>query len=165
MLGNLEQQRLNNIVIGSRDGKAVYLRDVATVNDTLQSRIQENYTNGRRSASIIVQKQSGANTVAIADAVRAELVELQKNLPPDIKIETVMDTSDHIKVSINSLLETIFLALIIVGVVVLLFLGRWRATIYSDFTYWFVHLSLSNREHHQYYFALGTLNNHRYGGG
>jgi HAE1 family hydrophobic/amphiphilic exporter-1 len=120
---------LNNIVIGSRDGKAVYLRDVATVNDTLQSRIQENYTNGRRSASIIVQKQSGANTVAIADAVRAELVELQKNLPPDIKIETVMDTSDHIKVSINSLLETIFLALIIVGVVVLLFLGRWRATI------------------------------------
>ncbi len=120
---------LNNVVIGNSGGKTVYLRDVASVNDTLESRVQENYTNGRRSASIVVQKQSGANTVAIADAVHAQLPELQKNLPPDIQIETVMDTSDYIKVSINSLLETILLALIIVGIVVLFFLGRWRATI------------------------------------
>jgi len=120
---------LNNVVIGNSGGKTVYLRDVASVNDTLQSRVQENYTNGRRSATIVVQKQSGANTVAIADAVHAQLPELQKNLPPDIQIETVMDTSDYIKVSINSLLETILLALIIVGLVVLFFLGRWRATI------------------------------------
>lgn len=120
---------LNSIVVGNNMGHTVYLRDVATVSDTLESRIQENYTNGRRSASIIVQKQSGANTVAIADAVMAQLPILQKTLPPDIKIEKVMDTSDYIKASINSLLETIFLALIIVGVIVLLFLGRWRATI------------------------------------
>ncbi|NLC86284.1 MAG: efflux RND transporter permease subunit, partial [Bacteroidales bacterium] len=64
---------LNNIVVGNSMGRPVYLRDVATVSDTLESRVQENYTNGRRSASIIVQKQSGANTVAIADAVKAEL--------------------------------------------------------------------------------------------
>src|SRR5690554_4567073 len=120
---------LNDIVVGSSMGLPVYLRDVATVSDTLESRVQENYTNGRRSASIIVQKQSGANTVAIADAVNAALPELQKSLPPDIEIESVMDTSDYIKTSINSLLETIFLALIIVGIVVLFFLGRWRATI------------------------------------
>ena len=120
---------LNSIVVGNSMGRPVYLRDVATVSDTLESRVQENYTNGRRSASIIVQKQSGANTVAIADAVMAELPILQKNLPPDIQIEKVMDTSDHIKTSINSLLETIFLALIIVGIIVLFFLGRWRATI------------------------------------
>ena len=120
---------LNNVVVGNNQGKAIYLRDVASVKDTLESRVQENYTNGRRSASIVVQKQSGANTVAIADAVRAQLPELQKDLPPDIQIETVMDTSEYIKVSINSLLETILLALIIVGLVVLFFLGRWRATI------------------------------------
>ncbi len=120
---------LNDVVVGNNQGKTIYLRDVASVKDTLESRVQENYTNGRRSARIVVQKQSGANTVAIADAVRAQLPELQKNLPPDIKIETVMDTSDYIKVSINSLLETILLALVIVGLVVLFFLGRWRATI------------------------------------
>jgi len=120
---------LNNIVVGNSMGRPVYLRDVAIVSDTLESRIQENYTNGRRSASIIVQKQSGANTVAIADAVMAQLPILQKTLPPDIQIEKVMDTSDYIKTSINSLLETILLALIIVGFIVLFFLGRWRATI------------------------------------
>ena len=110
-------------------GKAVYLRDVATVVDTLESRVQENYTNGRRSASIVIQKQSGANTVDIANTVKKQLPELQKNLPPDIEIVAVMDSSDYIRVSIDSLLETILLALIIVGLVVLFFLGRWRATI------------------------------------
>ncbi|HBT85463.1 MAG TPA: multidrug transporter AcrB, partial [Porphyromonadaceae bacterium] len=92
---------LNNIVVGNSMGRPVYLRDVATVSDTLESRVQENYTNGRRSASIIVQKQSGANTVAIADAVKAELPGLQETLPPDIHIEALMDTSDYIKTSIN----------------------------------------------------------------
>lgn len=124
-----DSRQLNDIVVGNNQGRAIYLRDVATVKDTVESRIQENYTNGRRSASIVVQKQSGANTVAIADAVRSQLPELKKNLPPDIEIETVMDTSDYIKTSINSLLETIFLALIIVGIIVLFFLGRWRATV------------------------------------
>src|SRR5690554_8047056 len=77
----------------------------------------------------MIQKQTGANTVAIADAIKKQLPELQNSLPPDIEILTVIDTSDNIKTSINSLLETIFLALIIVGIVVLFFLGRWRATI------------------------------------
>lgn len=120
---------LKDVIIGNREGRSIYLRDVATVKDTLQSRVQESYTNGQRSASIVVQKQSGSNTVAIADAVRAQLPILKKNLPPDIEIVTVMDTSEYVKVSINSLLETILLALMIVGVVVLFFLGRWRATL------------------------------------
>lgn len=120
---------LNNIIVGNNQGRAIYLRDVASVKDTLESRVQESYTNGRRSASIVVQKQSGANTAAIADAVKAQLPVLEKNLPPDIKIVPVMDSSEYIKVSINSLLETIMLALVIVGIIVLFFLGRWRATI------------------------------------
>ncbi|MDD4801195.1 MAG: efflux RND transporter permease subunit, partial [Proteiniphilum sp.] len=122
-------RELNDIIVGSSQGKPIYLRDVATVSDTLESRVQENYTNGVRSASIVVQKQSGANTVSIANAVKAQLPELEKTLPPDIKLVTVMDSSEYVKVSINSLLETILLALLIVGVIVLFFLGRWRATI------------------------------------
>jgi HAE1 family hydrophobic/amphiphilic exporter-1 len=128
--GEFENSRdLNDIVVGNSEGRPIYLKDVASVKDTLETRIQENYTNGQRSASIVVQKQSGANTAAIADAVKAQLSELEKNLPPDIKLVTVMDTSDYIKASINSLLETILIALVIVGVIVLFFLGRWRATI------------------------------------
>lgn len=124
-----ESRELNNIIVGNSMGKPIYLRDVAVVKDTLQTDVMENYTNGRRSASIVVQKQSGSNTVAIADAIKKQLPELHKNLPPDIKIETVMDSSEYVKVAINSLIETILLALIIVGLVVLVFLGRWRATI------------------------------------
>lgn len=124
-----ESRDLNDIIVGNNRGKAVYLRNVATVVDTLESRVQENYTNGRRSARIVIQKQSGANTVDIANTVKKQLPELQKNLPPDIQIVAVMDSSEYIRVSINSLLETILLALIIVGMVVLFFLGRWRATI------------------------------------
>ena len=122
-------RELNDIIVGMSQGKPIYLRDVATVSDTLESRVQENYTNGVRSASIVVQKQSGANTVSIANAVREQLPLLEKTLPPDIKLVTVMDTSEYVKVSINSLLETILLALLIVGIIVLFFLGRWRATI------------------------------------
>lgn len=124
-----ESRALNNLIVGNNRGKPIYLHDVATVKDTVKSRVLENYTNGRRSASIMVQKQTGANTVAIANVVKERLPELQKNLPPDIHIETVTDSSDYIQVAINSLLETILLALLIVGVVVLFFLGRWRATV------------------------------------
>ena len=124
-----ESRELNDIVIGTSQGQSVYLKDVAVVSDTVQSDVMESYTNGQRSASIMIQKQTGANTVAIANAVRELLPGLQKNLPPDIQLVTVIDTSDNVKVSINSLLETILLALVIVGLVVLLFLGRWRATV------------------------------------
>jgi len=124
-----DSRQLNDIIVGNSQGKPIYLRDVAFVSDTLESRVQESYTNGVRGASIMIQKQTGANSVSIANAVKEQLPEIQKNLPPDIKLETVMDTSDQVKVSINSLMETILLALVIVGLVVLFFLGRWRATI------------------------------------
>lgn len=124
-----DSRKLNDIIVANRMGKSIRLTDVAIVKDTLQTRIQENYTDGKRSASIVVQKQSGANTVEIAQAVRAAIPKLQKTLPPDVKIVTVNDTSEHIENSIDSLLETVFLALLFVGAVVLIFLGRWRATI------------------------------------
>ena len=123
-----ESNQLLNIVIGSREGKNVYLKDVATINDTIQSRIQEAYTNGVKGATIIVQKQSGSNTVSIAKKVNEMMPELQKTLPPDVKLSLVLDTSDFINDSINSLTETILLAIIFVILVVILFLGRWRAT-------------------------------------
>lgn len=124
-----ESANLESVIVGNHQGKPIYLRDIASVNDTVQTRIMENYTNGERSASIVIQKQTGANTVSIVNQVKKEIPKLLENLPPDIEIVPVMDTSDHIKVSINSLLQTILLALLIVGIVVIFFLGRWRATV------------------------------------
>jgi HAE1 family hydrophobic/amphiphilic exporter-1 len=124
-----ESSHLMEIVLGSYKGKNVYLKDVAVVNDTIQSRIQEAYTNEVKGATIIVQKQSGSNTVDIAKKVNEIIPELQKTLPPDIQLSLIMDSSDFIQESIDSLVETILLAGIFVILVVLFFLGRWRATI------------------------------------
>lgn len=120
---------LLDVIVGSYNGRNVFLRDVAVVNDTIQSRLQESYTNGIKGATIIVQKQSGANTVSIAKDVRDIMPTLEQTLPPDVKMELVIDTSEFIERSIDSLIETIALALVFVVVVVLFFLGRWRAAV------------------------------------
>lgn len=123
-----DPSELLNIVVGYSNGDAVYLRDVATINDGQQEKEQQAITNGGRSAQIVIQKQTGANTVNVINGVKKELVSIQETLPSDIQIETVMDSSDNIKNSINSLKETIIITFIVVMLVVYVFLGRWRAT-------------------------------------
>lgn len=118
-----------DLVVGHRKGKTIYLRDVARVEDDVQERAQETYTNGIRGATIIVQKQSGANSVDIANQVKKLLPELQKTLPSDVQLGIVTDTSNSIQNTMNSLSETILITMVIVLLVVFIFLGRWRATI------------------------------------
>lgn len=119
---------MKRLVVGSYAGKNVYLSDVAEVRDDLEERSQEVFTNSVQGATIVVQKQSGSNTVKIANEVNKMLPILQKNLPSDVKLTQVMDTSDNIKQTITGLVDTVMYAFIFVALVVLAFLGRWRAT-------------------------------------
>lgn len=121
-------EEMLDVVVGYSNGNAVYLRDVARVVDGPEEKSQEAYTNGMRSAQIIIQKQSDANTVNVIKGVKKALVQIQKDLPSDIQILTVIDGSSNIINSINSLVETILITFIVVMLVVYLFLGRWRAT-------------------------------------
>ena len=121
--------QLKNIVVGSRDGRNIYLSDVARVDDSLEERAQETFNNGNKGAMIVVQKQSGANSVEISDKVLKMLPELQKRLPSDVKLGIIVDTSDNIRNTIDSLVETVLYALLFVVLVVFIFLGRWRATL------------------------------------
>ena len=121
-------EQMSNIVVGSKDGRNIYLRDVARIVDTLQERAQQTYTNGKKGAMIIIQKQSGANSVEISNKVLELLPDLQKRLPTDVKLGVIVDTSDNIRNTINSLVETVLYALLFVVIVVFCFLGRWRAT-------------------------------------
>ncbi|MDR2811113.1 MAG: efflux RND transporter permease subunit, partial [Tannerellaceae bacterium] len=73
--------QLLDLVIGSRDNKTVYLHDVAYVKDAVEERAQETYNNGTRGGMIIIQKQSGANSVEIAEKVYEKLPEIQASLP------------------------------------------------------------------------------------
>lgn len=117
-----------DLVLGSYNGKTVYIRDVARVDDTIEERMQETYNDGVRGGMIIVQKQSGANSVDIARKVQERLPELQAELPSDVKLGIIVDTSVNILNTIDSLVETIGMTFLIVMIVVFLFLGRWRAT-------------------------------------
>ncbi|SKB26618.1 efflux RND transporter permease subunit [Macellibacteroides fermentans] len=123
-----DAKQLLNTVVGSSNGKSVYLRDVARIEDTIAERSQEVYNNGGKGGMIIIQKQSGANSVAISNAVLEKLPEIQKGLPSDVKLGVIVDTSQNIRNTINSLSQTIMDTFILVLLVVFVFLGRWRAT-------------------------------------
>ena len=123
-----DPSELLDVVLSYKDGNAVYLRDVATVKDGQQEKEQEAVTNGRRSAQIVIQKQTGANTVDVIKGVFKEMKTIEPTLPSDIHIETVIDSSSNIINSINSLKETIIITFLVVMLVVYVFLGRWRAT-------------------------------------
>lgn len=123
-----DPSELLDIVVSSRNGQVVYLKDVARVEDGLEEKSQESYTNGQRSAMIAIQKQSGANTVNVVKAAKQRIAEIAPTLPSDIKITEVVDNSSEILNTINSLKETIIITLLVVMLVVFIFLGRWRAT-------------------------------------
>lgn len=119
---------MGNIVVGSFNGSAVYLRDIAEIKDTRRETKLEERINQELGMRLFIQKQSGGNTVQVAREVRAELARLQKTLPADVKIETIFDSSEFITGSISNLTTTLMFAGIFVILIVLFFLGRWRAT-------------------------------------
>ena len=124
-----DPSELRHLVVGYRNGAPIYLSDVASIEDTIQERIQEAFINGEQGGMIIIQKKSGANAVEIATNVKEHLVHIQETLPTDVKLTTIVDTSDNIIHTVNSLRDTIATTFILVMLVVFLFLGRWRATI------------------------------------
>ncbi len=126
--------QMRDIVVGNSGGRTIYLRDVARIDDSLEERAQETYNNGNRGAMIVIQKQSGANSVEISNEVIKMLPTLQKRLPSDVKLGVIVDTSDNIRNTIASLVETVLYALLFVVIVVFFFLGRWRATLIITIT-------------------------------
>ncbi len=127
-------EEMKNIVIGTYNGKAIYLSDVARVDDSVEERTQQTFNNAEQGAMIVIQKQSGANSVEISDKVLEMLPKLQKRLPSDVQLGIIVDTSDNIRNTIASLVETVLYALLFVVIVVFFFLGRWRATLIITIT-------------------------------
>lgn len=123
-----ESAYLRDIVVSNQGGKTVFLKDVAVVRDTLKDLMMDTRVNGERSLMLYVTKQSGANAVAVADNVKLELSKLKATLPNDVKFNEIFDSSTFIKNSIGGLSEALFYALLFVVLVILFFLGRWRAT-------------------------------------
>ena len=121
---------INNIVVTTTaDGRQVFVRDIATVKDTIKELSLDEKTDGRECAHLMITKQTGANTVQICKDVRKEIARIQKTLPSDVQFKLIYDSSEDIQNSIDSLKESIGYALLFVVLVVLFFLGKWRATL------------------------------------
>ena len=120
---------MRKVVVSNAGGRTVMLSDVAEIRDTLEKATMDERANGQRSVRVMIQKQSGANTVDIVHEIQKRLPDIQASLPRDVKMETIFEGSQEITNAIGSLSETIMYAFIFVVLVVMAFLGRWRATL------------------------------------
>ena len=120
---------MRKVVVSNAGGRTVRLSDVAQIRDTLEKATMDERVNGQRGVRVMFQKQSGANTVNIVHEIQSRLPEIQKTLPKDVKMELIFEGSQEITDAIGSLSETILYAFIFVVLVVMAFLGRWRATL------------------------------------
>jgi HAE1 family hydrophobic/amphiphilic exporter-1 len=122
-------REMGELVVAENAAGLVYLKDVATVKDTLKENTLEVLINGRQGLRLVVQKQSGANTVQVARAVRRRLAQLEPQLPEDVKVDIILDGSRFIISSIDSLVQAVLLGAVFVSLVILAFLRRLRGTI------------------------------------
>ncbi len=127
-------EQFGEIVVGTRGGTPVRVRDVAQVEDGAAelrtwSALFRKGTSGQDVVSVQVLRQSGANTVRVADEVRSKLDELRAQVPPGVQLLVVHDISDFIRASVHSLLEHLILGSILASMVVWLFMRNLRAVI------------------------------------
>ena len=119
---------INNLIVSNVGGKPVYLRDIATIHDGLKDVKTFERANGGKTVRVMIQKQSDANTVTVAKLIKVKLEQIKKTLPPDVKVEVLMDSSTNTLSAINNLSETLIYALLFVVLVVIIFLGRSKPT-------------------------------------
>jgi len=121
---------IRKVVVGmSPTGTPIYLEDVARISDSFQEETWRVRVNGKPGVLIWIQKQSDANTVEVVRAVLKKLEVLKKTLPPDIRMEIIMDASDFIKRSILNLTTTILWGALFVVIVTFLFLRNLRGSV------------------------------------
>ena len=118
---------LEAVLLRKTEQGAVFVRDVATIEDGADVTTSYALANGRRTVYLPVTKRSDASTLEVVDLVRKNIPEFQKILPDDIKVSYVFDQSPVVKRSINDLLKEGGFGAILTGLMVLLFLRDWRS--------------------------------------
>src|SRR5712692_4933985 len=127
-------EQFGEIVVGTRGGTPVRVRDVAQVEDGAQelrtwSALFRKGSPGQDVVAIQVLRQSGVNTVKVADEVKGKIEELRAQVPPGVQLLVVHDISDFIRASVHSLLEHLILGSILASMVVWLFMRNLRAVV------------------------------------
>ena len=112
-----------SIVAFVRDGKPVYLRDVAFIRDSNKDPLTRSRINGGKSVTLAIQKRSGENIMAVTDQVKKIVREMQPLLPPTLKIDLTSDMSNDVRLMVSDLENNILSGLILVVAVIFLFIG------------------------------------------
>ncbi len=126
--------QFGDIIVATRGGVPIRVRDIGRVEDgaeelrTYSALVRKNQP-PQEAVSVQVLRQTGTNTVRVADQVKQRLESLRKELPPGIQLELVRDYSTFIKASVHSLLEHLVLGSLLASLVVLLFIRNWRAVL------------------------------------
>lgn len=129
-LGRLQDpDDFKDLVIRSVGGYAVRVRDIGYVEDRGATPVTAAASNGETSVVLAIRKQSGTNTVAVADAVKERVAELQKVIPRDLKIALVRDQSEFIEAALHAIEEHLILGGLFASMVVFIFLWNFRSTI------------------------------------
>lgn len=120
---------INSTVITTRNGYIVRLSDLGQARMGYQDKNNEVLINGQPGVYVSVTKQSGKNSVAVANAVYKKLDEIQEILPGDMSMKIVWDTTDSIRDTINTLMESAMQGLILAVLILFLFLKNFKSTI------------------------------------
>ncbi|OGW85807.1 MAG: hypothetical protein A2987_05930 [Omnitrophica bacterium RIFCSPLOWO2_01_FULL_45_10] len=115
---------INHVIMGKRDSKVVYLKDIARIEDSFKEVEMNVRINKRNGILMSIQKQTGTNTVEVAERIKKTLKALEQNLPQDVKMNIIFDTSKDIIDSLNSLKQSLWFGIILVILVVWFFLRR-----------------------------------------
>ena len=118
-----------DVVVATRGNIPIRIRDLGDVEDTGADPTSVSTLNGKSSVSIAIRKQSGVNTVALADTIRARLDEIRQTLPPTFQVRLVRDDSEFIRSSLETIEEHLVMGGILAAVIVFLFLRNFRSTL------------------------------------
>lgn len=118
-----------SLIVANRNGQPVYLSQVAEVVDGQAEQESRAMINGQPALSIELLKIQGSNTIRIVDDVKALLPELKKDLPKDVELQLVGDTSRGIRNSVNDVKSTLLEGAALTIFIVFVFLGSWRSTV------------------------------------
>lgn len=128
--GQLDKAKsYRNLIVSYKEGKAVRLHDVATVYDSVEDQYQAGFLNASPSVMIGIKRQAGANMLDTIDAIKAQLPELEKDLPADTQLKVVVDRSPGVRASLYDTEETLLIAVLLVIAVVFVFLRNLQAVI------------------------------------
>jgi len=130
---NAKTQRTNadefkSLIVSGSGNRVVRLSDVATVLDSVENVNQGSWLDGKQSIALAVQRQPGSNTVAVVDAIKAKLPEIEAALPAQMHISVVNDVSRSIRDAVADVQKTLGITIALVVLVIFLFLGQFWAT-------------------------------------